>query len=378
MLNNLAAADLTQKNISTAAGRVLPTKKQSYISIDILRAVAALGVFYYHLHIGYLLSKYLHLPFLAFTDSFGATYAVPLFFLISGYCIHLSNIKYIKAARPLPLLEYYKRRILRIYPPYIAALIISIGIQWWIYKTQFTGSDIFIHLTLLQGLSVPYFNSINLVLWTISIEFAFYIIYPVFYYVRVKYSLNNALMLAAIVSVISIIFFSIQPSVSLVQKYFVLNIWFAWCCGAYLSDLFSLDKQRLDKTVYKLLYIVIVIAFLGVKMSYRPCLLIVDYQLDILIWTMPLMLMLRLELWFAKIHSLPLKVLSLLGMSSYSLYLLHEPLIELKNYAAHAFLPVKLQPAGVVAGIFIIPVICWFSYRYVEKPFMRGHKVVNG
>lgn len=366
------------KSNSFTSAKDLSHKKQTFISIDILRAIAALGVFYYHLHIGYLLSKYLHFPLIGLTDNFGSTYAVPLFFLISGYCIHLSNIKYIKLCQSLPLKEYYKRRILRLYPPYITALGISIGIQWLIYNTHFLAKDVFIHLILLQGFSVTYFNSINLVLWTISIELAFYIIYPLFYHIRINYSLKASMFFAAITSTVCIVYFSTQPSISVVQKYLVLNIWFAWCCGAYLADVYSLNKQQLNKTIYKIMYVIIVIAFVLVKLFYRPYLLIIDYQLDILIWTAPLIFILKLEPWFIKIHSLPLKILSLIGISGYSLYLLHEPLIELKNYTAHKFLPVKLQPAGVFIGIFIIPVICWFSYRYIEKPFMRQHKVING
>jgi peptidoglycan/LPS O-acetylase OafA/YrhL len=82
---------------------------RSFISIDIARAMAALGVFYYHQHIGSLLAKYSGVEWLKLTDSFGASYAVPLFFLISGYCIHLSNLKYVRAGRALPLREYYRR-----------------------------------------------------------------------------------------------------------------------------------------------------------------------------------------------------------------------------------------------------------------------------
>src|SRR5476649_1859072 len=95
------------------------TSPQKVIAIDILRALAALGVFYYHNHSGDMLAKYSGLSWLRYTDAFGATYAVPLFFLISGYCIHWSNIKYLKAKRSLPLKEYYVRRFLRIYPAYL-------------------------------------------------------------------------------------------------------------------------------------------------------------------------------------------------------------------------------------------------------------------
>ena len=166
-------------------------KQQSLVSIDILRALAALGVFYYHQHIGATLAHYSGMSWLKETDSFGALYAVPLFFLISGYCIHLSNIKYLKNNQALPLKEYYRRRFLRIYPPYLAALVFSIAVIFITDQNASIGkADLFAHIFLLQGFTVAYFNTINVVLWTISVEMAFYILYPVFYYLRSRFSLN--------------------------------------------------------------------------------------------------------------------------------------------------------------------------------------------
>lgn len=189
---------------------------QKIIAIDILRCVAAISVFWYHNQLGGVLAKYTGLSLFKLTYALGAIYAVPLFFLISGYCIHASNIKYIKANRSLPLIEYYKRRFLRIYPPYFVALLFNV-----------------------------------------------------------------------------------------------------------------------------------------------------------LIWTAPMLFLLSREDWLRKRKNLwVIKIATAIGLSSYSLYLMHEPLIALKNFTVHKYFPNKFQPAGVLTGIFIIPVMTWFSYYYIEKPFI--------
>jgi peptidoglycan/LPS O-acetylase OafA/YrhL len=64
-------------------------------------------------------------------------------------------------------------------------------------------------------------------------------------------------------------------------------------------------------------------------------------------------------------------MLASIGLSSYSLYLLHDPLISLKNFLSHKYLATPLQPFGVFIGILIIPLIAWFSYVYIEKEFMN-------
>jgi peptidoglycan/LPS O-acetylase OafA/YrhL len=343
-------------------------KKSSLLSIDILRAIAALGVFSYHQHVASYLASYSHIAIIDQLDNFGALFAVPLFFLISGYCIHLSNLKYIKENKALPLKEYYKRRFLRIYPPYLFALIFAIATNYFTYGKSSSYEDIIVHVFSLQGFTVKYFNTINVVLWTISIEIAFYLIYPVFYYIRLKYSLNKALLFSLVVTTVSIIYFSLQEKVSLPQHFCVFNLWFAWCCGAYLADKITFDPVQLKKPVFMLIYCGIVVAFIAIHFIPNNWSIVYD-QLDILIWTAPLVLLISNENWLQKHNNIFITLLANIGLSSYSLYLLHEPLMVLKNYLAHRFLPTSLQFPGVIAGIFIIPLITWYSYKYVERPF---------
>ncbi|MES2428795.1 MAG: acyltransferase [Bacteroidota bacterium] len=351
-------------------------KKSSLLSIDILRAIAALGVFSYHQHVASYLARYTHIAIIDQLDNFGAQYAVPLFFLISGYCIHLSNLKYINKGKSLPLKAYYKRRFLRIYPPYLFALIFAIATNYFTYGKSSTYEDIIVHIFSLQGFTVKYFNTINVVLWTISIEIAFYLIYPIFYYIRSKYSLNKALLFSLLITTISIIYFSFQDEVSLPQHFFVFNLWFAWCSGAYLADKFTLNPADLKKPAFILIYSGILIAFLAIRFIPNNWSIVYN-QLNILIWTAPLVLLLSNENWLQKHNNLFLKAISKLGLSSYSLYLLHEPLILLKNCFAHKFLPAQLQLIWMCAGLIAIPFIAWYSFVYIEKPFAIRKKIAQ-
>jgi peptidoglycan/LPS O-acetylase OafA/YrhL len=355
-------------------------KSSSLISIDILRALAAFGVFYYHQHIGSVLANYSHVKWLEATDVFGAMYAVPLFFLISGYCIHLSNIKYLKNNQALPLREYFKRRFLRIYPPYLAALLFSIAVNYITgNESHLASADFVTHLFLLQGFTVAYFNSINVVLWTISVEMAFYVLYPIFYYLRRQYSLNHALLFSMAVSAIFIVYFSLKTDLSNPERFCVFNIWFAWCCGAFLADRMTFDPVDLNRPIYLVLYCAIFLAFILLRIFQIGWASVIGYQFDILIWSAPMIWLIKNEDWFRQRHTLLIKVLAAIGLSSYSLYLFHDPLIILKNYLAHAFLPANLQTAGVLIGMLVIPVITWFSYKYIEKPFLakKRKQLVN-
>jgi len=352
--------------------------QQNIIAIDLLRAMAALSVFYYHMHIGAMMAKYSGLAFFKITDAFGAIYAVPLFFLLSGYCIHASNIKHLKNKNPLPIRQYFTRRFLRIYPPYFAALLIALLINYiTVPNYSVSQPDFLVHLFALQGFTVAYFNSINVVLWTISVEIAFYIIYPLFYFIRSRYSLNRALGLALLVSCISITYFTCKGNITLPERFCVFNLWFAWCCGAFLADKKMLNPDDLKRTVYLLFYLIVIIAF--VYLNYFPNNVpIIFDQFNVLIFTAPMMFLLSQEKWLRERQNVwIIKIAAAVGLSSYSLYLLHEPLIALKNFCALEFMPSKFRLAGEFIGIFIIPFITWFSYLYIEKPFMKKNSALK-
>jgi len=348
-----------------------PRKASEIIAIDILRACAALGVFFYHNRVGGMAARYSGISFLRRTDGFGAIYAVPLFFLISGYCIHASNVKYLQSNSALPLKVYFRRRFFRIYPAYLAALAIAIGVNM---LTRFSSApsltDILVHTVALQSFSVRYFNTINLVLWTITVEIAFYILYPAFYYLRAKYSLKHAMIFTFVISAFSIIYFELQTAITAPERFCVFNLWFAWCSGAFLADKMLISKISLNKTGYWLAYLFILIGFIYFNYFDGNHPLLLD-QFNILVWTGPLIYLISKEQWFKKAQTnLFIKIFAAIGLSSYSLYLLHEPLSALKNFIVHKYLPAGLQFGGVIIGLFMIPTIAWLSYYYIERPFM--------
>ncbi|RFZ82238.1 acyltransferase [Mucilaginibacter terrenus] len=350
-------------------------KKGSLITIDLLRAAAALGVFYYHQHVGSLLAKYTRWQALAHTDNFGATYAVPLFFLLSGYCIHLSNLKYLQANKPLPLKEYYIARFLRIYPPYLFALLFAIAVQYFTYGKSPSTGDFLWHLLALQGFSSAYFNTINAVLWTITVEIAFYLIYPLFYAVRQKGSLTKALIFTFIVSVTSILICSYHDGLTFPTRFLITNLWFAWCWGAYLADNDQPLCLHLQKPWFLAFNLLVIVAFAAIRIIPDNLPIVFD-QLNILIWTLPFLWVISNEQWIRSHSSLPVRIFSAIGLSSYSLYLLHQPLIILKNYLTHRFVPEPLQLPVLSAGIVAIPAICWLSFKYIETPFTKRKKVL--
>jgi peptidoglycan/LPS O-acetylase OafA/YrhL len=144
-----------------------------------------------------------HRDFLIRFDYFGGHAAVLVFLLVSGYSIAHSVSKSTKG--------FYKRRLLRIYPLYLAAIVISLvpflvsGQNIKEYSlpsiTNFIGNLFF-----LQGFSVNALAS-NVIIWTLSIEIFCYLLAPLF----LKLGYKKLLLLVAVSSICYIIF----PRISL-------------------------------------------------------------------------------------------------------------------------------------------------------------------
>src|SRR5882724_1689461 len=166
--------------------------------IDVFRGLAAFAVLVLHAReagwIGmhaYWTAHHLSGPltFLAYA-TFPATWGsigVPIFFVLSGYCIHRS---YALSCVRVPSTrfavgEFYLRRFLRIYPVLIGALFLTATCDY-LTRLFAPGSDklgdnsitsIFVNLFALQGIAGTSYGS-NGALWTLSIEIQFYALYP--------------------------------------------------------------------------------------------------------------------------------------------------------------------------------------------------------
>jgi peptidoglycan/LPS O-acetylase OafA/YrhL len=239
------------------------------ISIDALRGLAALVILLFHarviLWVG--LEKTWQnnklnsinidtlLAYLSAPLKFGGL-AVTLFFVLSGYCIHRRGAKLL-AENPHPQIEwltFITRRIWRIYPTYIVALIVTALVDWYllnnnsftldesrILQLQNNSFSIFLaSLLSLQGIIAPYFGS-NGVFWTLGIIFHFYLVYPLLFIISRKYGAITALKVSFLVSLIYLILDSIFGLTNMLSYRGAFNpiflpYWFTWTFGFYIAE----------------------------------------------------------------------------------------------------------------------------------------------
>jgi peptidoglycan/LPS O-acetylase OafA/YrhL len=162
-------------------------------TLDLLRGVAALGVVWLH---AIPLSQQVGIP--SYFNTLGNT-GVLLFFVLSGYLITTSVM-----SRSFSTRSYIVNRSFRILPAYFVSTLIVLFLQnsQWLMTTEGL-KDLGAHVLLIQTWFRDYRNSINPVLWTLSIEWFFYLFMfvcaPLIRRARVRWVLAGAMFALAIV-----------------------------------------------------------------------------------------------------------------------------------------------------------------------------------
>src|ERR1700682_1328604 len=113
-----------------------------------------------------------------------------LFFVISGFCIHLSRAKAQAESKPsVSFAAFWKRRFRRLYPPYLIALILYLAIAGFTTKFELTPFyiwDVLSHLFMIHNLDSHTVYSINGVFWTLAIEEQLYLAYFLLLFLRTR------------------------------------------------------------------------------------------------------------------------------------------------------------------------------------------------
>lgn len=184
-------------------------------AIDGLRAIAVLAVIIFHA------------DFLDFLP--GGFTGVDLFFVISGYVISQS-LNQRSAARLTPfMLDFYRRRFLRILPALWVVLLSSflmsalfMPLFWLSEQINNTGLSAFLGVSnvTLAWNTDSYFapgNDLNPYVhtWSLGVEEQFYLIFPVLYFLWLRYKQRSAMVwaLLPILAIISlgISFYETKP-----------------------------------------------------------------------------------------------------------------------------------------------------------------------
>jgi len=372
-------------------------------SIDALRGIAALGVVFYHAvwqSSSAVPANLFRWPVksLQFLSSFGYI-GVFLFFVISGFCIHLQWAKSRANGQPpsIQFGSFWRRRLRRLYPPYLIAFalfLLMAAFSTGINFTHFFVYDVVMHLLMLHNLDPNTCYSINGVFWTLAIEEQLYLAYFLLLFIRSRCGWGPTLVICAAARVgwfalSHLIWVAFGIGVPVPEA--AASHWFTWALGAIAVEA-AFGLVKLPKWCRNLW-----LGLAAIVAASAASMILPNTQKDTLAHTVAWMLMhpvwglgffivvnrfvqaeqswLKLQKGFEKrglVAGIVVRMVAaaaFVGVFSYSLYLTHE-LVIMQSWS---FVILEF-PAIVNTLLIVVPAtvgFAWLFYRYCEKPFMR-------
>lgn len=296
---------------------------------------------------------------------------VALFFVISGFCIHLSFQKHQSAG----FKPFFIRRFWRIFPPYLLALLlfafllpssrISFDATGWL--------DLLAHALALQNFFDASFYSINPSFWSIAVEVQLYLLYPLLLVLVSRLGWTRTLVILAVIegTIRAVTGIAQVTSDQPLPRWFTdspLAYWLSWSLGAWLAEAW---RHRQSMPIYR------------VPITLWLALTIICYQVKFL---EPFTFTFASLLTFAVLARLLeqryqpparphliLRHLQSIGLWSYSLYLLHQPFLLLIPWLKARWItgvavhPLVTLSACLLLWFVLVPLGIAF-YRLVEVP----------
>ena len=272
---------------------------------------------------------------------------VAMFFALSGFCIHLAYL------RKPDWKEFFVRRFFRIYPLYIFTVFVFAGL-FPLTRTSDSG-QIFSHVLLVHNLNSLYSSGINAAYWSIGVEFQLYLVYPLLVLLVFKFGWKASLSALLLIELCLRALFYTHLRGAFVA-YSPFTFWFSWAIGAYAADcLYHGRKNELIRLSPPWLFVAAAcISLLPVFENLKFTL----FSLATCAWISR-----RISALPAK-RSLVIDYFKDVGKVSYSVYLLHYPLL---SWLSGLYIHKGENTFWHCQFVFVLFLLFWFVTMLLSK-----------
>jgi peptidoglycan/LPS O-acetylase OafA/YrhL len=297
---------------------------------------------------------------------------VALFFVISGFCIHLSHSR----SKEKSLKTFFVRRFFRIYPPYLIALLFFTFLFPATRLSFYSSQDItnfWTHLFLVQNFDPASVYGINGAFWSIAVEVQLYLIYPLLLWLVRGLGWNKSLSLILAIELVSTLLPFIRFHLGIASPSYLdalargpLTYWFSWSIGARIADDW-LANRSIFMSGFPLWLCLL---------SFLACSLIAGlgkfaFLFGAISAATFIAGLLSSPMAATRLTSFPFSEhLRKAGLISYSFYLLHEPFLA---GVSSLIRPLFVPSHGFVFLVRLMEwpfllLIAWGFYRFIELP----------
>lgn len=373
------------------------TTRRDHLSfLDLFRGIAVICVFLYHT---------LYQPFRrdaldwsgwfrnfdapgSFLGLYPITWGwcgVAIFFVVSGFCIHLSHAK----MRQPSVGEFFIRRWFRIYPPFLVALLFFVFVfphTRLSLHSRWGEGQLFSHLLLLHNLDNRTEYGIAVAWWSVAVEFQLYLLYPLLLLAAHKLGWWRVLVFTALIELglrlrCDMILLTTHNAVPALLNDSPFYFLFSWAAGAALADSYLKGEPLPFARTPIWLWVGLLLA----ADLFKP---LAPFSFTFAALATATVIARHLSSsepvtaqgWFRVPRSLVDHV-RLAGVCSYSIYLIHHPIVEVWPQLVRFVWPSAdahplLMYACCLASWAVILPLAWTMYHFVELPAIAMGKRV--
>ncbi|MBS1706833.1 MAG: acyltransferase [Armatimonadetes bacterium] len=302
--------------------------------------------------------------------------AVAAFIVISGFCLQMAVEARMDRAGNVDWKDYFVRRCRRILPPYYACLAISLAVALLVTRhyprmpfvqyVPVTQDNVLAHLFMVHNFRPDWMYKINGVLWSIAIEFQLYFAFPVLSLGMRKVGFGTIFIASALASA-------------------ALTLWipggtklYFWFAGLFVLGMASARLAiRKPEWVHRgWPWIALALMYGGWRLAWVKT---GQYETALVSGDVVVGLSTAIALAYVLVapnsftsRVIGSKPLAWLGLFSYSLYLMHHPILQV----IFVHRPRAVQTPGasfIYLGLIGLPIIlglCYAFFWIFERPFM--------
>lgn len=331
-------------------------------ALDGLRGLMAMGVIVAHVNLAWF-------P--------GAPIMMDVFFVISGFLITLILLRSLEKTGSIKILDFSKRRLLRLYPALLVVVSISLSVAWWCVDDFMPVANDALATVFYYSNWTKIYNYVYPGMfghtWSLSVEEQFYLLWPILFAAilgggRLGYSHLLALLVLLASTAMLWRYYLIGQGVPWSRLYYALETRMdAFVVGGILALGFKGLHKRVEYWGWHYFLCLCALALLLLVVVGRP------REISYFFWQQSLALLLSAAVILLLTSSRESFIKQFfcsrwcvfLGERCYSLYLWHWPIIWL--------LLVETDATKIIILLVVLPLTLLLSsltYTFIEAPFL--------